>query len=154
MEKLNLPDIAARIRMGKNGKQEIYDGIRKKFVRLTPEEWVRQHFLHFMILQLGFPATLIVVEGAMKYNNMAKRFDILAYRTDGKPCMVVECKSPGVEITQAVFDQVAMYNMTLTVDYLAVTNGMAHYACKIDHSSRTYTFLEEIPPFLIVNQKS
>ena len=91
MEKLNLPDIAARIRMGKNGKQEIYDGIRKKFVRLTPEEWVRQHFLHFMILQLGFPATLIVVEGAMKYNNMAKRFDILAYRTDGKPCMVVEC---------------------------------------------------------------
>jgi hypothetical protein len=154
MEKLNLPDIDARTRFGKNGKQEIFDEIRKKFVRLTPEEWVRQHFLHFMITELGFPASLIVVEAALKYNNMMKRFDILAYRADGKPCFVVECKSPDVEITQAVFDQVAMYNMTLTVDYIAVTNGISHYACKIDHEKRTYLFLKDIPAYHSLNRKS
>jgi len=154
MEKLNLPGITARIRDGKNGKKEIFDEIRKKFVNLTPEEWVRQHFLHFMIARLGFPASLIVVEAAIKYNKMVKRFDILVYRADGKPCMMVECKSPGVEITQAVFDQVAMYNMTLMVDYLAVTNGMAHYACKIDHENRTYAFLRDIPNYQTINLKS
>ena len=151
MEKLNLPEINARIREGKNGKTEIFDEIRKKFVRLTPEEWVRQHFLHFMIFQLGFPASLIVVEAELIYNKLKKRFDILAYRADGKPCFVVECKSPDVEITQAVFDQVAMYNMTLTVDYLAVTNGKSHYACQIDHEKRTYTFLREVPAYDMLN---
>jgi len=152
MEKLNLPDISARTRPGKNGKEEIFDGIRRKFVRLTPEEWVRQHFLHYMVVSLGFPASLIVVEAALKYNNMVKRFDILAYRADGRPSMVIECKGPGVGITQGVFDQVAMYNMTLAVDYLAVTNGMSHYACRIDHENKTYTFLKDIPTFELVNQ--
>ncbi|MEI7726725.1 MAG: type I restriction enzyme HsdR N-terminal domain-containing protein [Bacteroidota bacterium] len=150
MEKLNLPHIEARTRIGKNGKEEIFDEIRKKFVRLTPEEWVRQHFLQWMIVHLGYPASLIVVEAALKYNNMLKRFDILAYGSDGRPCLVVECKSPGVEITQSVFDQVAMYNMTLTVDYLAVTNGIAHYACRIDHEKRTYAFLKDIPTYEIL----
>ena len=152
MEKINLPDISNPVREGKNGKPEIFDGIRKKYVRLTPEEWVRQHFLHLMTGQLGFPASLIVVEAAIKYNKMAKRFDILAYRADGKPCFVVECKSPDVEITQAVFDQVAMYNMTLTVDYIAVTNGISHYACKIDHKNKSYTFLKEIPTYEMLTQ--
>jgi hypothetical protein len=152
MEKLNLPEITSRTRLGKNGKLEIFDEIRKKFVRLTPEEWVRQHFLHFMVIQLGIPASLIVVESSLKYNNMLKRFDILAYNAEGKPCMVIECKSPEIEITQTVFDQVAMYNMTLTVDYLAVTNGMSHYACKIDHDKRTYAFLNEIPTYEMLKQ--
>ncbi|MDP1623653.1 MAG: type I restriction enzyme HsdR N-terminal domain-containing protein [Bacteroidales bacterium] len=152
MEKLNLPDITARIWVNKNGKQEIFDESRKKFVRLTPEEWVRQHFLGFMINHLGFPSSLIVVEAALKYNNMLKRFDILAYRSDGNPCLVVECKSPAVEITQAVFDQVAMYNMTLTVDYLAVTNGISHFACRIDHEKKTYAFLKEIPAYEVLKQ--
>lgn len=151
MEKLNLPEIHARIRDGHSGKQEIFDEIRKKFVRLTPEEWVRQHFLHYMIAHLGYPASLIVVEAAVKYNNMVKRFDILAHLADGRPCLVVECKSPGTGITQAVFDQVAMYNMTLTVDYLAVTNGLMHYACKIDHFNRTYSFLKEIPAYDVMS---
>jgi hypothetical protein len=151
MEKLNLPEIIVRTRVGIGGKEEIFDGVRKKFVRLTPEEWVRQHFLHFMIRQLGFPASLIVVEAALKYNKMVKRFDILAYRADGKPCFVVECKSSDVEITQAVFDQVAMYNMTLAVDFLAVTNGISHYACKIDHEKRTYTFLKDLPTYSSIN---
>ena len=147
MEKLNLPDISPKIRSVDNGKLEIFDGIRKKFVRLTPEEWVRQHFIHYMVHRLGIPASLIVVEAALKYNNMIKRFDILAYRPNGKPCLVVECKGPGVAVTQAVFDQVAMYNLTLMVDYLAVTNGLSHYACKIDHENHTYAFLPEIPSY-------
>jgi hypothetical protein len=104
-----------------------------------------------MIVKLGYPASLIVVEAALKYNNMLKRFDILAYRANGKPVMVVECKSPEVEITQAVFDQVAMYNMTLTVDYLAVTNGISHYACRIDHENRTYAFLKDIPAYELLS---
>ena len=152
MEKLNLPDITTRIREGTSGKQEIFDEIRKKFVRLTPEEWVRQHFLHYMTGHLGFPASLIVVEAAIKYNQLVKRFDILAYRADGKPCMVVECKAPAVEITQAVFDQVAMYNMTLLVDYMVVTNGLTHYACRIDHGKRTYAFIQETPTYDLVKQ--
>jgi predicted type IV restriction endonuclease len=152
MEKLNLPEISARIRAGESGRQEIFDEVRRKYVKLTPEEWVRQHFLLYMISQLGYPASLIVVEAALKYNNLLKRFDILAYRKDGTPCLVVECKAPSVEITQSVFDQVAMYNMTLQVDYLAVTNGLVHYTSKIDHVARTYSFLKEIPSFSLLNQ--
>jgi hypothetical protein len=152
MEKLNLPAFRSQIRSAKNGKQEIFDEIRRKFVRLTPEEWVRQHFLHYMIGQLGIPGSLIVVEAALKYNYLVKRFDILAYRTNGKPCLIVECKSPAIEITQSVFDQVAMYNMTLKVDYLAVTNGLRHYVCKIDHEERTYLFLPDIPDYDVLNR--
>lgn len=152
MEKLNLPEISASIRPGKNGKAEIFDLIRKRYVRLTPEEWVRQHFIHYMTGHLGYPASLIVVEAALKYNNMVKRFDILAYRTDGQPCLVVECKSPAIGITQAVFDQAAMYNMTLSVGFLAVTNGLVHYACKIDHKNRTWSFLPDMPAFETLNK--
>jgi len=154
MQELNLPVFDARVRQAGNGKNEIFDEIRKKYVRLTPEEWVRQHFLNYMIRQLGYPASLIVVEAAITYNGLKKRFDILAYLADGNPCLVVECKAPRVEITQAVFDQVAMYNMTLTVDNLVVTNGLVHYACQIDHQQKKYTFLEEIPGYELLTQKT
>jgi len=147
MEKLNLPDINARTRSGQNGKEEIFDEIRKKFVRLTPEEWVRQNFLHFMVFNLGFPASLIVVEASLTYNRMKKRFDILAYNNSGNPVMIVECKAPAIALTQDVFDQVAMYNMTLKVNYLVVTNGLAHYACLINHENRSYDFLDGLPNF-------
>ena len=149
--KLNLPEFEPRIREGMNGKREIFDPIRKKFVRLTPEEWVRQNFLNFMVSTLGFPASLIVVEAELTYNQLKKRFDILAYLPDGNPCVVVECKASTVEVTQAVFDQVAMYNMTLLVDYVIVTNGLTHYVCRIDHEKRSYTFLKEIPSFSILH---
>lgn len=151
MQQLNLPAFDARFRQGDQGRKEIFDAIRKKFVKLTPEEWVRQHFLSYMTGSLGYPASLVVVEAELTYNNMKKRFDILAYRTDGKPCMVVECKAPSVEITQTVFDQAAMYNMTLQVGFLVVTNGLAHYACRIDHDKREVDFLKEIPSFALVN---
>jgi hypothetical protein len=147
MQKLNLPDINARTRLGSNGKSEIFDEIRRKFVRLTPEEWVRQHFLHYMIIHLGFPASLIVVEASLIYNKMKKRFDVVAYNNTGKPMLIVECKAPEVKITQSVFDQVAMYNMTMKVGYLLVTNGLTHYACQIDHDKRSFAFLPELPKF-------
>ncbi|MEI6682586.1 MAG: type I restriction enzyme HsdR N-terminal domain-containing protein [Bacteroidota bacterium] len=152
MHRLNLPEFEPRTRESKNGKSEIFDPVRKRFVRLTPEEWVRQSFLNFMTVHLGYPASLIVVEAELTYNQMKKRFDILACLADGSPCLVVECKAPSVEITQAVFDQVAMYNMTLLVEYVLVTNGLAHYTCRIDHEKRSYTFLKEIPDYDLVRQ--
>ncbi len=147
MERLNLPPISVRIREGSKGNQLIFDEFRHKFVKLTPEEWVRQHFLHLMTRHLGYPASLIVVEASLIYNGMKKRFDLLAYNADGKPVAVVECKAPSVEITQRVFDQVAMYNKTLGVAYVMVTNGINHYACHIDHSGKTFKFLPEIPRY-------
>ena len=154
MRLLNLPDFAPRLREGENGKKEIFDPIRRKFVKLTPEEQVRQNFLDFMVTRLGFPASLIVVEAVLTYNQLKKRFDILAYLPDRTPCVVVECKAPSVELTQLVFDQVAMYNMTLQVEYIIVTNGLSHYACRIDHANRTYAFLKEIPTFEMVRQQT
>ncbi|MCK9204512.1 MAG: type I restriction enzyme HsdR N-terminal domain-containing protein [Bacteroidales bacterium] len=154
MHPLNLPTITPRVRSLETGTKEIFDPFRKKFVRLTPEEWVRQHFLGFMVDQLGYPASLIVVEASLIFNRMTKRFDILAYTTTGKPCLVVECKAPSIAITQHVFDQVAMYNMTLTVNYLVVTNGLTHFACSIDHQKRTYGFLKEIPAYKEVERGS
>ncbi|HNY01187.1 MAG TPA: type I restriction enzyme HsdR N-terminal domain-containing protein [Bacteroidales bacterium] len=152
MQKLNLPAIRPLVRKNPAGKKEIFDPCRKRYVRLTPEEWVRQNFLQFMMSHLGFPSTLIVVEASLKVNRMPRRFDILACRSDGKPGMVIECKAPGVEITQATFDQVARYNLELEVDFLAVTNGLTHYACHLDHRAKSYRFLEAMPDFPMVNQ--
>ncbi len=154
MHPLNLPEFAPQVRQMANGKKEIFDPFRRKFVRLTPEEWVRQHFCNLLVTQLGFPASLIVVEASLTVNRMARRFDILAYTSDGKPCLVIECKAPSKKITQDVFDQVAMYNMKLLVNYLVVTNGMTHYVCHIDHQSGTYTFLKELPTYDSLNRKS
>jgi hypothetical protein len=147
MEQLNLPDFDFRVRLDEKGVREIFDQTRKKFVRLTPEEWVRQHFINYMTTILGFPATLIVVEAMLTYNKMKKRFDILGYNQTGAPVMIIECKAPSVKITQAVFDQVAMYNVALRVDYLVVTNGMSHFACKVNYQENSWAFLKEIPAY-------
>jgi type I site-specific restriction endonuclease len=146
MQALNLPVAELRIR-NKNEKQEVFDFVRKKFVALTPEEWVRQHFVHYLIQQRDVPASLIAVEASLHYHRLKKRSDIVVYGKDGKPCLIVECKAPEVQVTQAVFDQVAMYNMTLKVPYLAVSNGLVHFACKIDHSTRKILFLKEVPKY-------
>jgi hypothetical protein len=144
MQTLNLP--AAELRIRNNlGKQEVFDTIRKKFVVLTPEEWVRQHFIHYLTGDRNVPQSLIAVEASLHYHRLKKRCDILVYGRDGAPCLIVECKSPEVPVTQAVFDQAAMYNKELRVPYLAVTNGMVHFACYIDHGSGKIIFLKEIP---------
>jgi len=147
MQQLNLPIFKTRIRQDRNGRQEIFDNFRRKFVRLTPEEWVRQHFLNFLVTQKSYPASVIVVEASLTYNHLKKRSDILVYGPRKNPCLVVECKAPEIEITQDVFDQVAMYNMTLTVDFVVVTNGLTHYACRIDHKNKSFKFLKEVPEY-------
>lgn len=146
MQTLNLPDAALRIR-NKGEKQEVYDSVRKKFVALTPEEWVRQHFIHYLADHRNVPRSLIAVEASLRYHRLKKRSDIVVYGKDGAPCLIVECKAPEVMVTQAVFDQVAMYNMALKVPFLAVTNGMVHFACYIDHESGKIIFLKEIPEY-------
>lgn len=147
IRQLNLPAYEPRIRESHSGKQEIFDPVRRKYVRLSPEEWVRQHFLHYLMVYKGYPQSLMAVEASLSYNRQVKRSDILVYGPGGKPLLVVECKAPEVELTQAVFDQVAMYNMSLMVGIVMITNGLEHYACSIDHEKRSYKFLTEIPDY-------
>ncbi len=151
MQQLNLPSPEFRIR-NTGGKTEIFDGIRKKYVALTPEEWVRQHFIGYLVNDRKIPASLISVEASLKYNRLRKRSDIVVWNNLGKARMIVECKAPEVRITQDVFDQVAIYNMTLDVPYLVVTNGLEHFACHIDRKNSSYEFLKDIPGIKEMNQ--
>lgn len=147
MEVLNLPAFEPRIRNGKGRFDEIWDPLRKKFVALTPEEWVRQHILNFLTQHRGYPSSLIRVEAALTYNRMKKRSDVVAYSSQGNPLLLVECKAPQVELNQSVFDQVAMYNVTFSGRCLLVTNGMKHLACEIDHQNKKWKFLPDIPHY-------
>jgi len=146
MKKLNLPSFQANIRQ-QEAKTEIFDVFRKKFVVLSPEEWVRQHFALFMVNEKQFPRGLLALEYSITLESRKKRVDILAFSPEGKPLLAVECKSPSVSINQKVFDQIARYNMAFKVDYLIVTNGLQHYACKLNYTTLTYQFIEEIPNF-------
>lgn len=146
MEELNLPTCDIKVR--RNGiKKEIFDPVRKKFVALTPEEWVRQHFVQFLMNERHVPASLIGVEVPLKYNGLTKRSDIVVFDRNGQPSLAVECKASSVKIDQKVFDQLARYNMVLNVRFLVVTNGLSHYCCEIDKEAGTYAFLQNIPPF-------
>jgi type I site-specific restriction-modification system R (restriction) subunit len=151
MRELNLPGAILRTRINK-GKREVFDVVRKKHVSLTAEEWVRQHFLHFLILQKKVPPSLIAVETSIKYNRLSKRCDIVVYDRNGQPVLIVECKAPEIVISQDIFHQVAMYNMTLKVRYLVVTNGLDHYSCAIDHETKSFHFLRDIPDFDELNR--
>jgi hypothetical protein len=145
MQELNLPFYNITIKE-ENGKQFIYDDIRKKYLSLTPEEWVRQNFIKYLISEKNVPASLIVIEKGLKLNELSKRADILIYK-DSSPILLVECKAPKVKITQDTFDQISRYNLIFKVPYLIVTNGLNHYCCKINFDKNNYTFLEEIPDF-------
>ncbi|MCU0472657.1 MAG: type I restriction enzyme HsdR N-terminal domain-containing protein [Bacteroidales bacterium] len=144
MKQLNLPEYSFRI-AGKEGNQLILDTIRKKYVKLTPEEWVRQNFLQYLIQEGKYPPGLIGVEVMSPYNKLKKRVDILIYDRLGKPVMIVECKKPEEKIDEIVFDQLICYNMGFRVRYLIVTNGMIHYACKVDPDQHTFEYLLVIP---------
>ena len=146
MEKLNLPSFKTNIRYT-NDKTEIFDEFRKKFVVLTNEEWVRQHFAHFMVNQKLYPKSLLALEYSFKLKTRHKRIDILAFSPNGKPLLVVECKAAKVEINQKVFDQIARYNMAFKVQYLVITNGIHHYACKLDYEKLSYEFIADIPSY-------
>lgn len=128
-------------------KTYIFDVVRKKYLLLTNEEWVRQNFIHYLNKEKKYPLGLMGVEQMVKYNSLKTRADIVMYNTEGKANIIVECKAPDVKITQDTFNQIAKYNSQLKVKYLLVTNGMNHYCCKMDYESNRITFLEEIPSY-------
>jgi hypothetical protein len=144
MVTLNLPSFAHKVQKVQ-GKAVIFDILRKKYVALTPEEWVRQHLIHFLINHLSYPKALIKVEGGLKYNKLAKRTDVVIFDRDGKPLVVVECKSFNVPIDQKVFEQSSIYNSTLQAAYLLVSNGLEHYCCHVNHQTKSFSFLETLP---------
>ena len=146
MLELNLPSFDKKL-IQKDGKPFIFDIIRRQYVALTPEEWVRQHFVHFLIGTKGYPQSLMANEVQLKLNGMSRRCDTVAYDRTLRPRVIVEYKAPTVNITQQVFDQICRYNMVLQVDYLIVSNGLAHYCCKVDNTTHTYTYLRDIPSY-------
>ena len=147
MYKLNLPDFNPTLRK-EEGKVWIFDIIRKKYIILTPEEWVRQHFIHYLIDQFKYPRSLFRVESGLTYNKLHKRSDIVIHNRHGKPWMLIECKSPVIKLTQKAFNQVAVYNMTIGARYVAVTNGMAQFCFEaIDKPGSEVKFLEFFPEF-------
>lgn len=146
MLSLNLPVFDAKIAV-RNGKKVIFDVIRRRYVALTPEEWVRQHFVHFLLTYKGYPQALMANEVQLQLNGTKKRCDTVLYWRDLTARMIIEYKAPEIEITQAVFDQITRYNMVLKVDYLVVSNGMRHYCCRMDYERNSYTFLKDIPDY-------
>jgi predicted type IV restriction endonuclease len=144
MTPLNLPNFQIKL-SGTQEKPSIFDLLRRKFVALTPEEWVRQHFVHFLIEHRGYPASLMQNEVQLKCGNKVLRADSVLYRNDLNPRMIIEYKAPTIPVTQKVFDQISAYNLLLHVDYLIVSNGIKHYICKMDYARQTYLFLKDIP---------
>lgn len=149
MLSLNLPAFDAKI-IVKDEKKAIFDIIRRRYVALTPEEWVRQHFVHFLLTYKGYPQALMANEVQLQLNGTRKRCDTVLYRRDLSAQMIVEYKAPDVVITQAVFNQITRYNMVLKVDYLVVSNGIQHYCCRMDYERNTYTFLQDIPDYRLL----
>ena len=146
MQPLNFPKYSFRIKNSQN-RQYIFDGIRKKFVVLQPEEWVRQHLLHFLIFTKNFPKSMVNVEKQLTVNSLKRRYDVVVFNPDGSIFLLVECKAPEIKIDQSTFDQIARYNYQLKANYLLVTNGLEHYCCEMDHEHEKYRFLEDIPDF-------
>ena len=146
MYELNLPKYGIKI-ANENGHLTIFDVLRRKYVALTPEEWVRQHFVHYLIGHKGYPQTLMANEIQLAIGNKKLRCDSVLYDRSLKPRMIIEYKAPTVNITQKVFDQITVYNMLLHVDYLVVSNGIKPYCCQMDYDTQKYLFLEDIPDY-------
>lgn len=146
MTRLNLPPFEIKLR-GTKAQPQIFDILRKKYIALTPEEWVRQHFVHFLVEHKGYPAALMANEIQLKVGEKTLRADSVLYSRDLKPRMIIEYKAPHIPITQKVFDQISIYNMLLHVDYLVVSNGLQHYICKMDYNDKKNLFLEDIPDY-------
>ena len=140
MKQLNLPQYSFKI-SGKEGSEMILDPVRRKYVKLTPEEWVRQNFVQYLVNEGKYPVGLLGIEVPFRFNKLKRRIDILVHNRSGEPVMIVECKSPDIKIDDIVFDQIVCYNMKYKVPYIVVTNGLVNYACKIDHQENKYEFL-------------
>jgi hypothetical protein len=144
MFRLNLPQYEIKI-SEKDGKRMIFDFLRRKYVALTPEEWVRQHFVHYLVEHKGYPKGLLGNEIELRLGDKHLRCDSILYNKAAQPQMIIEYKAPTVQLQQKVFDQISTYNLLLKVDYLIISNGLQHYCCKMDYEHQKYLFLEEIP---------
>lgn len=141
---LNLPPFDIKVKK-LDGRLSVFDQLRRKYVALTPEEWVRQHFVNFLVTEKGYPSALIANEIQINLNNQKRRCDSVVYNRRLEPIVIVEYKAPDVNITQDVFDQIVRYNIVLKVDYLIVSNGINHYCCKINYESQSFQYLSDIP---------
>lgn len=146
MQKLNFPNYTLRFKNSEN-KIAAFDQVRKKFIILTPEEWVRLHTVQYLITEKSYPISHINVEKQLKLGSVIKRYDIVVFNSRGEIHLIVECKAPGVKITQATFDQIARYNMALQSKYLMVTNGLEHFFCQMDYAEEKYNFLPDLPNY-------
>ena len=146
MQQLNFNSYQFRFK-NSEGKISIFDEIRRKFIILTPEEWVRQHVVQYLLQEKKYPKSYINVEKIIKLNGLIKRYDVVVFQPNGKLFLLVECKSADIVINQTTFDQIARYNMALESEYLMVTNGLNHYFCQMDYQSEKYNFLKELPDF-------
>ena len=145
--RLNLPEYSFKIKPSE-GSASIFDPIRKKYIKLTPEEWVRQNFIQYLVQEKRYPQGRIAVETTIEVNGLKRRCDAVIFDSAGKPFLIIECKAPSVSVSQKTFDQIARYNLALNVTYLVVTNGIHHFCCKMTSEEKNYTFLKEMPEFL------
>ena len=143
---LNLPQTELKVTQREDGPY-VFDILRRKYIKITPEEWVRQHFVHFLIEHQGYPEGMLANEVTLSLNSTTKRCDTVLYDGEARPRMMVEYKAPHIELQQRVFDQISRYNIVMRVPYLIVSNGLQHYCCRIDYDRQTYTFLQEIPEY-------
>jgi len=146
MTTLNLPPFEAKVRYT-DGRSQIFDILRRKYVALTPEEWVRQHFVNFLVGHKGYPKGLLANELELRIGEKRLRCDTVLYNKVLQPRMIIEYKAPTVAVTQKTFDQIAVYNLLLHVDYLVVSNGLHHYCCRMDYDDKKYLFLKDIPNY-------
>ncbi len=143
---INLPSYSTKI-VSRGGKSKIFDDLRRRYVSLTPEEWVRQHFIHYLTGHLGYPPSRLANEVELTVGQKKLRCDSVLYGLHAEPLMIIEYKAPTIALSQKVFDQVSVYNMLLHVDYLVVSNGLEHYCCRMDYEHQKYLFLHEIPRY-------
>jgi hypothetical protein len=144
MMELNFPTYNFKVKTDENANY-VFDIIRKKYVVLTPEEWVRQHLVHYLIHEKKYPSSLLSIEKGLEVNGLKKRFDLLAYTNSGTPLLLAECKSPSMKLSQQTFDQIAHYNITFKVKHLLVTNGLQHMMCVFEPDFSSYRFIQDIP---------
>jgi hypothetical protein len=147
MVKLNLPEFEYSVKKAE-GKVWIFDIIRKRFLVLTPEEWVRQHFVNYIITDLKYPRALIKIETGLIYNKLSKRSDIIVYNRDGLPWMVIECKAPDQKLSQQTLEQVTMYNASMKAKYIVVTNGLQHFCCEVNWNEKATTLMKSFPDYV------
>lgn len=146
MDKLNLPEFEYSVKES-DGKVWIYDVLRKKYLVLTSEEWVRQHFLNYLLVHVQYPKSLIKVEGGLKFNRLQKRSDIVVFDRNGNPWMVIECKAPNESINESTLRQASVYNATLKAKYIVLTNGMKTFCCQIVSEKDDMVMLRDLPSF-------